>query len=529
MRAELLALLLAACAPPEAPAAPDPVEATAEPVEPAESPVSLPDEDEIMPLRPAIAPYSRRRDPAVAGSWYSDDPTRLAAEIDGYLAGPAPDCAAQPLALVAPHAGYRWSGATAGVAYRQVRGCNISRVWVLGPAHRVRLSGVGLYDTQAFRTPLGDLPVDQAVFSRLREHPDFQVLHRGDQGEHSLEIQLPLLQRALGAFELVPLLVGRVEPAGAARIADALRAEVGPGDLVVVSSDFTHYGPRFGYTPFTEELAGSLYRLDHGAWAHVAEPDLEALHAYLEETGATICGRNALKILAAMVPDGTVGTELAYTTSGEMTGDWSNSVSYLAGRLDGPAWSGTGPATGGARFVSHDTGQALLALARASIDHYFETGEALSLTEDQVPEDARQQLGAFVTLTHGGRLRGCIGEIQPRRAAWEAVVERAVDAAIHDSRFPPVTAEEWEDLDLDVTLLGPSWQVPRPDDVILGRHGIVVRAGFRRATFLPQVAPEQGWDRATTLARLRRKAGIGRNERVSIDVYEAQVILPEGH
>ncbi|MBN2797536.1 MAG: AmmeMemoRadiSam system protein B [Deltaproteobacteria bacterium] len=469
--------------------------------------------------------------PAVAGSWYSADPTVLGPEIDRYLAGPAPDCAERPLALVVPHAGYRYSGAVAGEAFRQVRGCTVRRVWVLAPAHRVRLDGAGLYPVRAFRTPLGDLPLDLRAQEALIASGEFKLLSRGDGGEHSLEIELPLLQRALGAFELVPILVGNLDPARARRVADVLRPLLGPDDLVVVSTDFTHYGERFGYTPFPADAAlpQALDALDHQVWEQVVARDPEGLHEVVTRTGATVCGRNALKVLAALLPAGARVSRLRYTTSGAMTGDWANSVSYLAGAARGTGWSGLGPSSGGARFVSPETGAWLLDLAHRSQAWWYAHQTELPVAPAEVPEEARRVLGAFVTLTDRGALRGCIGEIEPRRPVWEAVRARAVDAAVHDARFQPVRAEEIEGLDLDITLLGPSWTVAGPEAVILGRHGIVVREGRRRATFLPQVAPEQGWDRATTLSRLRRKAGIAPRSQVEIDVYEAQVILPAGH
>ncbi len=468
------------------------------------------------------------RTPAVAGSWYTDDPRELASEIDAYLAGGSPVRKGVPLALVAPHAGYRYSGAVAGKAFAQVEDAPFRRVWVVAPTHRLPLSGLGLYPVDAFRTPLGDLPLDTAVVERLAKAPGFSLLRGGDRGEHALEIELPFLQRALGAFELVPILAGDLSPGAARAAAEAIRAELGPGDLVVVSTDFTHYGDRFGYAPFghPKDLAARLHALDHGAWAHLARPDPDALHAYLEETDATICGRNGLVLLAALVGSRSEGTEIAYDTSGAMTGDWGNTVSYVAGRIDGSPWSGRGPQTGIARLVSDETGRLLLDLARQSLRSWFEEGKPLAVDPATLPADAGRTLGAFVTLTKHGDLRGCIGEITPERPAWRAVVERAVDAAIHDPRFPPVTRAEWPTLDVEISLLGPSRRVSGPRDVIVGRHGVVLSSGFHRATFLPQVAPEQGWDRETMLSHLAMKAGLSPSAvpGATYDVYEAQVV-----
>jgi len=467
------------------------------------------------------------RKPAVAGSWYPSNPDKLAAEVDEFLGatGATGHCETPPMALVSPHAGYAYSGPTAAYAYAQLRGCAVRRVWVLAPSHRMGFSGAAVYDVEAFRTPLGDLPVDLATAGRIADKPGLQWIRRDDGGEHSLEIQLPLLQRALGAFELVPILVGQLSAGQAKQIADALRDEVGPGDVVVVSTDFTHFGWRFGYQPFKDDLPENLNALDHGAWERLAAGDPDGFHAYIDRTGATICGRNPLEILAALLPEGAKGTELSYTTSGEITGDWSNSVSYLAARFDGPGWKGRGPQTGGARLVSDETAVALLELARKALHHWFEVGKPLEVDPNDLPADASKQLGAFVTLTKHGALRGCIGEIEARRPVWKAVASRAVDAAIHDTRFSPVTAAELSELDVEVSLLGPTWEVPGPEAVVVGRHGVVITSGFRGATFLPQVAPEQGWDRDTMLHALLRKAGLPQSalEGARIEVYEAQV------
>ncbi|MBT3220910.1 MAG: AmmeMemoRadiSam system protein B [Proteobacteria bacterium] len=475
---------------------------------------------------PTTAKY---REAAVAGSWYPDDPTALGTLIGGLLdqAKTKSDCSNLPKALVSPHAGYRFSGATAAKAMAAVRNCNIRRVWVLGPSHHRHIDGVALYPVDTFRTPLGELPLDAQTLHRLAEHPNISFLNGNDGGEHSLEMELPLLQGALGAFELVPLLVGTMDVARAKSIAKVIQPELGPGDLVVVSSDFTHHGPRFDYEPFKDRLAEQIEGLDHFAWSHLQKPDPKGLHQMLNETGATICGRNPLLLLTAILDEQDVGTELAYTTSGDLTQDWNNSVSYLAARFDGTAWAGRGPQPGSAQLVSPDTAQELLKLAGKSLNHWFEHGKMLEVDESKIPADAQLQLGAFVTLTRAdGSLRGCIGEIQAFRPAYKAVIARAVDAAIRDNRFSPVTKAELSTLHLDITLLGPNWQVSGPNQIILGRHGIVLSHGHRGATFLPQVATDYGWDRATMLSHLSRKAGIAQNEleTAKYEVYEGQVI-----
>ncbi len=127
----------------------------------------------------------------------------------------------------------------------------------------------------------------------------------------------------------------------------------------------------------------------------------------------------------------------------------------------------------------------------------------------QPPTDRlRETYGAFVTLKKRGRLRGCIGHIVGDRPLWETVARMAQSAAFEDPRFPPVSAGEYDDLDLEISILSPLEQCPDPSLVLVGRHGLVIRKGGRSGLLLPQVPVEWGWDRETFLAHTCLKAGL---------------------
>ncbi len=188
----------------------------------------------------------RIRQPAVAGSFYPADPSQLAAAVDGYLADGRAQlgrraAAGAAKAVVAPHAGYVYSGPIAGTAYAaiQERGAGFERVVLLGPAHRVRVDGLAASSADAFATPLGAVPVDRVAVHDSLRHPQVHVLDAAHAAEHSLEVQLPFLQRVLGHFELIPLAVGAATHAEVAEVLDDLWD--GPETLVVVSSDLSHY------------------------------------------------------------------------------------------------------------------------------------------------------------------------------------------------------------------------------------------------------------------------------------------------
>jgi AmmeMemoRadiSam system protein B len=182
------------------------------------------------------------RSPAVAGSFYPESPQRLAEAVRAYLeAGEAPAEAAAPKALIAPHAGYVYSGPTAGVAYARLAPARdrIERVVLLGPAHRVPVTGLAAPDVSAFATPLGEVPLDGASLERLLALPQVRSMNAAHAPEHSLEVHLPFLQIALGRFSLVPLVVGDAHPEEVAQVLEAVWN--GPETLIVVSSDLSHY------------------------------------------------------------------------------------------------------------------------------------------------------------------------------------------------------------------------------------------------------------------------------------------------
>lgn len=241
-----------------------------------------------------------------------------------------------------------------------------------------------------------------------------------------------------------------------------------------------------------------------GAWELVKNKDVGAFRDYCRETGATICGRNPLGVLVAMLAPEDELTLLAYDQSGRMTDDYRNSVSYLAAAV-----SRSSEPMPAARLNPEEK-QTLLQLARDTLDFVFREGrmpkpEDLNLRPTPAMEQA---CGAFVTLTHDGALRGCIGDLDADSPLYRAVMQNAVSAALRDPRFKPVSEDELGGLDIEISALSPLRAVDSYLDFEPGRHGIVLTKRRRRAVFLPQVATEQGWNREETLTHLARKAGL---------------------
>ncbi|MBR4251513.1 MAG: AmmeMemoRadiSam system protein B [Kiritimatiellae bacterium] len=479
----------------------------------------------------------------LAGQWYAADGARLRRELDGYLrAAPAPVHPA--MAAILPHAGFVYSGPTAAAAARALAAwTGLRRVVLLGFTHHVGLPDrISLPSREtAYRSPLGTVPLDRAALDALAASPLFVDVPATRDGENSIELIVPLLQAALAdrPWTLVPLTLGQLD---APHLDDAARAIAPLLDghtAVVASSDFTHYGDRFGYTPFRDDIPARLSALDHGAIAPILAHDAAAFDAYCRDTSATICGQDPIGLLLRLLPPTATGRELAYDSSGARTGDYDSCVSYAALAFDAPednasssggtGDSGTTGAPGSFSPLAPDDKHTLLTLARTVIDEALH-GDALAELDDMslpLTPALRERRGAFVTLTIDGELRGCIGEILPRRPLVRVVADHALSAAFEDPRFPPLTAAEWPSVRIEISALTPPRPVDSWHDIQIGRHGMTLSLHGRMAVFLPQVAPEQGWDLETTLTHLSRKAGLPadawRDPACRFSVFEADV------
>ncbi|HET7833641.1 MAG TPA: AmmeMemoRadiSam system protein B [Gallionella sp.] len=426
------------------------------------------------------------RQPAVAGLFYPAESAQLAADIQHLLAEAQPH-KLNPKALIAPHAGYVYSGPIAATAYAALDSvaAHIRRVVLLGPTHRVAVHGLALPAAEAFDTPLGRVMLDQEATRAIAHLPQVTISPEAHELEHSLEVQLPFLQSVLPAFSLLPLAVGM---ASAEQVAEVLEAVWGGDEtLIVISSDLSHYLPYATAQRVDGETVESILQLRQPI-AHD--------HA---------CGGTPISglILAAQQHD-LVPHLLDLRNSGDTAGSRDQVVGYAAivfTEEERPTLK-----------ENHEQGRTLVELARNSIAEQFGTKRSATSQADWL-----QQPGAtFVTLTLDGELRGCIGSLQPHRPLAEDVYHNAAAAAFHDPRFPPLTAEEFADVQVEVSLLTEPQPLGFADEadalaqLCPGVDGIVFEYGRYRSTFLPQV-----WEHFPKprdfLAMLKRKAGLPDN------------------
>ncbi len=488
------------------------------------------------PARPAGAV----RPPALAGTWYPSSPALLLATARNLMrqAAAAPRPAGRPLALVLPHAGWAYSGAVAAAACRLLPRGAFARVVVVAPSHHGAFAGYALDDAAAYRTPLGDVPVDRAAVERLKAPGLARVVAGVTGPEHAIEIELPFLQAALGRFSLVPVLVGRADAPEQRAFAERLAGLDDGRTLFVFSSDLTHYGPRFDYLPFgpTAGAHARIRALDEEALALLARRDAGGFRAFLARHDATICGRaglaTMLELLARIAPEANA-TLLAHWAAGEMPGVRDDaSVDYGAlwySREAGPAGPPlrapprAAPVDASAPPLPEAIGRTLVRVARGALEADLSNDTArldAALRDLGDAPEASRLTAVFVTLKNTdpleiarvGDLRGCIGSVRAQRALGHDVVQAALDAALGDPRFPEVEARELGRLSVEVTVLSPIVPVASWRELKVGSHGIVLEKGGRRALFLPQVAAEQGWTLEETLDHLALKAGLSRGE-----------------
>lgn len=460
--------------------------------------------------------------PAVAGTFYPGDPVTLARVIDGYLAE-AVRFEPEPSILIVPHAGYVYSGGVAAHSFKQALDRDYARVIILGFNHSASygFDGAAVWPAGAWRTPLGDVPIDVDFARQLLNTSTVFFTDRAIHlDEHSLEVEVPFIQRVLPGVPIVPISIGRPTLENARAIADALTIGLAdhPKSLVVVSTDLAHY-PRYRDANRVDgsslQAVMSLDTLALEAW------DKEAMSKRTPNLHTTMCGKGP--VLVAMMLAASIGAEqvtlIKYANSGDVPeGEQSRVVGYAAIEF----------VKGSPLALSAADKTALLKLSRETLGDYL-TRQIVPKFE---PTSAAMQLprATFVTLRHARThdLRGCRGEVFARSALWESVQQVSLLSATDDPRFPPLRAGELADMHIEISVLTPLRLAKSPDEVVVGRHGVMIRKGGRGGLFLPQVPQEQGWDRDEYLSTLCwMKAGLPadawRKPDAQLYLFEAEV------
>jgi AmmeMemoRadiSam system protein B/AmmeMemoRadiSam system protein A len=457
-----------------------------------------------------------------AGRWYPADPEKLQAAVDTFVE----EAEAEPLpgrlvAVIVPHAGYLYSGAVAGYAFRVIEeaGCADHTVVVIGDTHTGSGSAqIAVWASGAFETPLGTVPVDEAVGQALiAADPSIQFDQMAFLTEHPVENQLPFIQAVCPGAQIVPIVIRQPSLQNAQTLADALVAALGHRPaLIVASTDLSHFYPYDQARRIDEVALQAIASLDPQA---VADSPRLCTELGIADNPGTMCSQGAVMttLIAAQQMGADQASVLHYANSGDVPlGDRTRVVGYGAVAL----WQSVGDEDPG-QFelpaapaelpqplpLSSAAQEELLALARRTAEEFL-TNEVFPPFHTDDPA-LLQPLGAYVTYEQEDALRGCLGRLEGDRPAYLNVQYAAAAAALIDPRFPPVTSSELEALTLEITLLHPMRLVLSPDEIQIGRDGVLMRVGEEdSALFLPQVPLDEGWDLETMLPNLCRKASL---------------------
>jgi AmmeMemoRadiSam system protein B/AmmeMemoRadiSam system protein A len=465
----------------------------------------------FTPLKHVNAGDSREvRQAAVAGAFYPSDPKELSAMIDDLLARVSgPPVTDQILAVVAPHAGYVYSGPVAAYTYAALKGRKFSRVVVIAPSHDVAFDFTSIYEGDAYATPLGNVPVDKAFARQLvKMSSTMQLSTKGhdptpEGGEHAIEVELPWLQKVLGNFELVPIVMGdqsyESSRALGVALAKLIKSDGEEGDtLVLASSDLSHF-----------HTYDDAVNIDHKTLSALEAWDYFSMSRNFQSRIWEACG--GAPIVASMVYAERMGANqarvLKYANSGDVTGDRSRVVGYSADVfVKVPA----GKSAATPFSLSEQEKSELLALARKSVEFAVEKNQ-LYEPPASTSITLNEERGAFVTLTKSGDLRGCIGYTSAVKPLYMTVRDTATHAALHDPRFQAVSASELPQLAYEISVLSPLRRVTDVEQIRIGEHGLLMKNGDSEGLLLPQVPVEQKWDRQTFLEQTCRKAGMNAN------------------
>jgi AmmeMemoRadiSam system protein B/AmmeMemoRadiSam system protein A len=475
----------------------------------------------------AAAPQNVRQ-AAVAGGFYPADPKTLTAMMDDMLTHAA---SSQPpindpiLAVVAPHAGYQYSGPVAAYTFAALKGRKFSRVVVIAPSHYEAFDFTSVYEGDAYATPLGVVRVDKAFAKQLaRMNPTIRLSSQGhtpakEGAEHAIEVELPWLQRLLGDFELVPIVMGDQSYESSRALGVALAKLIQGNDndketLIVASSDLSHYHP------YDEAV-----KIDHKTLNALQAWDYFSMSRNFEARVWEACG--GAPIVAAMIAAERMGANqavvLKYANTGDVTGDHSRVVGYSAdvflktqsGKTVEPQFS-----------LNGQEKNELLALARKSVEYAVREKKAYEPTAS-ASEVLNQERGAFVTLKKSGELRGCIGYTSAEKPLYMTVRDTATLAALRDPRFPPVSASELPQLEYEISVLSPLRRVLDVREIKVGQHGLLMKNGAYEGLLLPQVPVEEKWDRQKfleeTCAKAGMRSGCWKDENTDIFMFTAVV------
>ena len=446
------------------------------------------------------------KEPDLAGTWYPDSGPVLKKMLQGYLDEARPEKIDGHLfAIISPHAGYQYSGPVAAYGFKEAEGRNIKTVIIIGFSHRKQFSGISVYTIGSFRTPLGDAAVDTElageIISRNSKLLFYPLLF---DGENSVEMQIPFVQVVFPEAKIVPIAFGTQDYQDAEILADVLAGVLKGRDdvLIVASTDMSHYHSYYEANSMDARAIGLIEKMN-----------IKDLFLETDMRICELCG--IMPVTATLLAAEKLGFKnvkvLKYANSGDTTGTKDQVVGYLSAAVYGAGSVKTeGAVKKEERLLNDAQRKRLLQIARDSMTGFVREGKRKTFT-DKDPV-LSSPMGAFVTIKEKGELRGCIGNMVGGGPLCQTVADMAIEAATGDPRFPALSRDEIDKVEIEISVLSPMKKVYNTDEIKIPGHGVIVKRGFASGVFLPQVATETGWTKEEFMSNLcAHKAGLPAN------------------
>ena len=426
------------------------------------------------------------KEPSVAGTFYPADKKELKDSIDTFLSkvNRIPG-EGNIIALISPHAGYRYSGQVAAYGYKHIQDRDIRKIILIGQSHHEGFKGASVYTNGSFKTPLGNVEIDEKSAKKLlNENADVKFYPEAFAKEHSIEVQLPFLQSMLKDFTIIPILIGSPTRQTFEHLISELTEMMDGQTLMIASTDLSHYHRYSEAVEMDSKLISAIERL---SVMNAGE---------LVQTGKSeMCG--SIPVIIAMEVAKRHGANLGvlfnYANSGDVTQEKDKVVGYASmGLIRSP--------------YTDVEKKELLSIARNAITEFVTDKKTIEV--DMKNPKLRTDGAVFVTIKEKGSLRGCIGHVQAIMPLYQSVIKNAIAASSSDPRFPPMTKDELQDIEIEISILSLMQKLKDVKNIQIGKHGLVIRKGSQSGLLLPQVPIEQGWDRQTFLKQICAKAGL---------------------
>jgi len=450
------------------------------------------------------------RAPVWAGKFYSAQPDTLSSQLDALLdQSQKITLPGRVVALIVPHAGYAYSGPVAAAAYSLIKGKDYKTVVIIGPSHYYGFNGCSIYLRGGYKTPLGLAAVDEELAAKIASASGFSYIPKAHQQEHSVEVQIPFIQKSLPQAKIVPIVMGYQTKKTITCLAEALATVLtGSKVLVIASTDLSHFYPK-----------DKANKTDAQTISLIQNFKTNTLLKKIERRENIMCGGGPVvsALLYARQQGSAKVKILKYSDSSQTGTSPDRVVGYLAaGVYLGPAEA--------AFSLTPSEKKELIQLARRAIEQF--TLEKKILNYQPQNATLRTLKGVFVTIKKYGRLRGCIGFIEPIMPLYQAVIQAAIYAACRDPRFSPLSPNELKHLEIEISVLSPLKKINNPSLVTVGKHGLLISKGDKRGVLLPQVPVENNWSQSEFLAHACLKAGLPQDAwKHGADIYVFEAIV----